>query len=187
MRMLVAAALVAALASATPAEDKKGTPVELGGVKATTPGAWKEEAPSNKMRMAQFKLPKAEGDGEDAELALFKSPGGGSVQANLERQEKKFELPADKKAADVIKTEKIKFGDKYDGVYQDIQGTLLKKFPPFDPNAKITKVPDYRQIYVIFEAKDGDSTVVYSMTLLGPAKTVEAHKKAFDEWVKSFK
>ncbi|MBA4190184.1 MAG: hypothetical protein C0467_19540 [Planctomycetaceae bacterium] len=185
--MLFVAALTAALATATNAEDKKGTPVELAGLKSTAPGAWKEETPSNKMRMLQFKLPKAEGDAEDAELALFKSPGGGTVQANLERQEKKFEIPAGKKAEDVIKTEKLKFGDKHEGAYQDIQGTLLKKFPPFDPNAKITKVTDYRQIYVIFEAKEGDGTVVYSMTLLGPTKTVEKHKKAFDEWVKNFK
>jgi len=187
MRLLFVAAITAALATATNAEDKKGTPVELGGLKSTTPGAWKEETPSNRMRLMQFKLPKAEGDTEDAELALFKSPGGGSIQANLERQEKKFEIPAGKKAEDVIKTEKLKFGDKYEGAYQDIQGTFLKKFPPFDPNAKTTKVADYRQIYVAFEVKDGDNTVLYTMTLLGPTKTVEKNKKAFDEWIKSFK
>jgi hypothetical protein len=186
MRLLFVAALTAALATATSAEDKKGTTVDLAGVKSTTPGGWKEEAPSNKLRLMQFKLPKAEGDPDDAELAIFKSPGGGGVQANLERQEKKFDL-AGKKPEDAIKTEKLKFGGKFEGAYQDIQGTLLKKFPPFDPNAKITKVPDYRQIYVIFEVKDGDATTVYSMTLLGPAKTVEKHKKAFDEWIKNFK
>lgn len=187
MRLLFVAALTAALATATNAEDKKGTSVDLAGLKSTTPGTWKEEEPSNRLRLMQFKLPKAEGDSEGAELAIFKSPGGGSVQANLERQEKKFEVPAGKKPEDVIKTEKLKFGGKHDGAYQDIQGTFLKKFPPFDPNAKITKVTDYRQIYVIFEVKDGDATTVYSMTLLGPAKTVESHKKAFDEWIKNFK
>jgi hypothetical protein len=187
MRLLFVAAFVAALATVTNAEDKKGTPVEFAGLKSTAPGAWKEETPSNKMRLMQFKLPKAEGDAEDAELVLFRFPGGGSVQANLERQEKKFEIPAGKKAEDVIKTEKMKFGDKFEGAYQDIQGTLLKKFPPFDPNAKITKVTDYRQLYVVFEAKEGDATVLYSMTLLGPAKTVEKNKKAFDEWIKNFK
>lgn len=186
MRLLFSATVLAALAAHTSAQDKKGTTVEWGGLKSTTPADWKEETPSNKMRMAQFKLTKAEGDPEDAELALFRSPGGGSVQDNLVRQEKKFELPAGKKPEDLIKTDKLKLG-KSDAVYQDIQGTLLKKFPPFDPNAKITKVPDYRQLYVILEAKEADGTVLYSMTLLGPAKTVEKHKKAFEEWVKSFK
>ena len=81
-----------------------------------------------------------------------------------------------------VREDKVKIG-KNEATYQDISGTLLKKFPPFDPNAKITKVENYRQIYVIFEGKDA----VYSLTLLGPAKTVEKHKKEFDEWLKNFK
>lgn len=185
MRLLLAALLTAALAVSSTAADK-GTTVEWAGLKSTTPGDWKEETPSNKMRLAQFKLPKAEGDAEDAELALFASPGGGSVQANLERQEKKFEIPAGKKPEDAIKVTKLKVGTN-EAVSSDISGTLLKKFPPFDPNAKITKVTDYRQLYIVFEAKSGDTTVLYSLTLLGPAKTVEKHKKAFDEWIKNFK
>jgi hypothetical protein len=186
MRLLFAAALPVLLAAAVAAQDKKGTTVEWAGMKSTTPADWKEETPSNKMRLAQFRLPRAEGDPEDAELALFASPGGGSIQQNLERQEKKFEVPAGKKPEDVIKTEKIKVGT-HDAIYQDITGTLLKKFPPFDPNAKITKVENARQLYVVFEGKSGDSTVLYSLYLTGPAKTVEKHKKAFDEWVKAFK
>ncbi|MDY3553616.1 hypothetical protein R5W24_002719 [Gemmata sp. JC717] len=177
MRMMFASALVALFAVSALAEDK-GVAVEWGGLKSTTPAGWKEETPSNAMRLAQFKLAKEKGDAEDAELALFKSPGGGTVDANLERQVKKFELAKDAKPA----VSKIKVG-KSEATYQDITGTLLKKFPPFDPNAKVTKVENYRQIYVIFEGKDA----VYSLTLLGPAKTVEKHKKEFDEWVKNFK
>lgn len=186
MRLLFATALTAVIALAAHAQDKKGTTVEWGGLKSTTPADWKEEAPSSKLRLMQFKLPKAEGDAEGAELALFRSPGGGTIQQNLQRQEVKFEVPAGKKPEDVIKVEKIKVGPN-EAVYQDIQGTLLKKFPPFDPNAKITKVENTRQLYVVFETKEGDGTVLYSMYLIGPAKTVEKHKKAFDEWVKNFK
>ena len=177
MRMLFASALAALVAAGALAAEK-GVAVEWGGVRSTTPAGWKEETPSNTMRLAQFKLPKEKGDAADAELALFKSPGGGTVEANLERQVKKFELAKDAKPA----VSKIKIG-KNEATYQDITGTLLKKFPPFDPNAKITKVENYRQIYVIFEGKDA----VYSLTLLGPAKTVEKHKKEFDEWLKNFK
>lgn len=177
MRMFIAPALVAGLACGLAAADK-GVTVEWGGMRSTTPASWKEETPSNKMRLAQFKLPKEKGDKDDAELALFASPGGGSIEANLERQVKKFELAKDAKPV----VSKIKIG-KEEATYQDITGTYLKKFPPFDPNAKITKVEDYRQIYVIFEGKDA----VYSLTLLGPAKTIEKHKKEFDEWLKNFK
>jgi len=185
MRLLLAATLFAALAVSSSAQDKKGTTVELAGMKSTTPGDWKEEPlPAKSMRMQQFKLPKAEGDPEDAELALFFFRGNaGSVQDNLARQEKKFEIPAGKKAADVIKVDKIKLGT-HDAVYQDIQGTYLKKAGgPFDPNAKVTKMTAYRQLYVVFENKDGQ----YYMTLVGPAKTIEKHKKGFEEWLKNFK
>ena len=60
--------------------------------------------------------------------------------------------------------------------------------PPFAADAKITKRADYRQIYVIFEGKNAKGEdAVFSLTLLGPAKTVEKHKKEFDEWLKNFK
>jgi hypothetical protein len=184
MRLFFAATLVAALAAHATGQDKKGTTVELAGLKSSTPADWKEEPlPAKSMRMQQFKLPKAEGDKEDAELALFFFRGNaGSVQDNLARQEKKFEIPAGTKPEDAIKVEKIKLGGN-DAVYQDIQGTYLKKDAPFDPNAKVTKLTSYRQLYVIFEAKEGQ----YYMTLVGPAKTIEKHKKAFEEWVKNFK
>jgi hypothetical protein len=185
MRLLFAATILAALTAHTSADDKKGTTVELAGLKSVTPADWKEEAlPAKSMRMQQFKLPKAEGDKEDAELALFFFRGNaGSVQDNLARQEKKFEIPAGKKPEDVIKVEKIKLGGQ-DAVYQDIQGTYLKKAGgPFDPNAKVTKMPNYRQLYVILETKDGQ----YYMTLVGPTKTIEKHKKGFEEWLKNFK
>ena len=182
MRVLVASVLAVALPAGASAQDK-GVAAQWGALKSTTPAGWKEETPSNTMRVGQFKLPKEKGDPEDAELALFVSPGGGTVDANLERQVKKFELAKDAKPA----VSKIKIG-KDDATYQDITGTLLKKFPPFDPNAKITRVENYRQIYVIFEGKDGKGQdAVLSLTLLGPAKTVEKHKKDFDGWVKNFK
>ena len=38
--------------------------VELAGMKSATPAGWKEEAPTSTMRMAQFRLPKAEGDAD---------------------------------------------------------------------------------------------------------------------------
>jgi hypothetical protein len=62
-------------------------------MKSTTPADWKEEKPSSSMRMAQFKLPAAEGDKDGAELAVFKMTASGSVDQNLERQRAKF-LPA---------------------------------------------------------------------------------------------
>ena len=157
----------------------------LGG---TTRGAhhafdWKPEDPTSNMRVYQFKLPKAEGDKEDAELIVyFFKTFSGSAEDNLKRQTAKFEPAAGKDKVEESLDKKFKVGP-LDAVYQDVKGAYLSKFPPFAPNAKITRKENYRQLYVVFEGKEGQ----YYVALLGPEKTVEKHKKAFDEWVKAFK
>jgi len=176
-RMLLSAVCALAAAGAAAAEDKKGTSVELAGMKSTTPATWKEETPSSNMRMAQFKIPKVEGDKDDAELAVFVFPGGsGTVKQNLERQLAKFAEEGRKE-----KVDKLMVG-ALEAAYQDVTGTYKKK--PFPMSDKFTPVEGYRQLYVVFEAKDGKQ---YYLTLLGPAKTVEAQKKGFEEFLKSFK
>lgn len=174
-RLLVTA--VAALALGVVAADKKGGTVELDGMKAAVPTGWAEEPPANSMRMAQFKLPRAAGDTADAELAVFVFPGGsGTAKQNLDRQLAKFVSEGRKE-----KSEKIKVG-RDEGTYQDVSGTYKKK--PFPMAQKFTPIENYRQLYVVFEGKDGKQ---YYMTLLGPQKTVEQHKKEFENWLKSFK
>src|SRR5437879_7473373 len=51
------------------------------------PDGWVTEKPSSSMRVAQYKLAKAEGDPEDASLALyyFGATQGGTSQANIDR------------------------------------------------------------------------------------------------------
>jgi hypothetical protein len=183
MRYLVALLFAALLVVPTVAEDKPAT-IQLAGMKADVPKGWKEEKPSNEMRLTQFKLPKVKGDDEDAELAVFYfKMGSGTVEQNLKRQEAKFEIPEGVKKEDAIKVEKSKVGG-LEATYQDVKGTFLSKFPPFAPNAKVTKKEKFRQLYVLFEDKDGGQ---YYITVLGPEKTIESHKKDFDAMLKSFK
>ncbi|VTS05419.1 hypothetical protein [Tuwongella immobilis] len=182
MRTWIASlALIAGLTVGSLRADDKGTEVELDGMKSMAPAAWKEEAPSSSMRLTQFKIPKVDGDDKDAELAVFFFKGGsGSLDANLKRQQAKFEAPEDGKLNEKI--EKLKVGAR-DATLQDITGTFLEKFPPFAPNAKITRKPNYRQLYVVFDGEGGS----YYLALLGPAKTVEKHKADFVEFLKKFK
>src|SRR5437899_1407025 len=51
------------------------------------PDGWTVEKASSSMRVAQYKLPKAEGDKEDASLVLyyFGATQGGTAQANIDR------------------------------------------------------------------------------------------------------
>jgi hypothetical protein len=177
MHRLFLMALTLAFATSNLMAADKGTDVQLAGMKSTTPATWTEENPSSSMRMAQFKLPKAEGEKEDAELAIFVFPGGsGTVKQNLDRQLAKFVEEGRKD-----KVEKIKVGE-IEATYQDVTGTFKKK--PFPMAEKFTPVEGYRQLYVVFEDKAGKQ---YYMTLTGPAKTIEANKKGFEEWLKNFK
>lgn len=158
-----------------------GVVVDLDGLKATTPGAWKEEAPSNRMRMTQFRLPKKGDDKEDGELVIFKGLGGGS-KANVERWKKQFVPPKDKKIEDVAEVKEIKIGDR-PAVYLDVQGTYLFNPQPFNPRSKPEEKPNYRMLAIYFDGSENP----YQIKLTGPAKTVEAYKKGFDEWMKNFK
>ncbi len=82
----------------------------------------------------------------------------------------------------MTKVEKFKVGD-VPVVSVDIQGTYLYKFPPFAPNAKTIPKENYRFLRAIFETTNGP----YYIRLTGPARTVAANKKGFDEWLKGFK
>src|SRR5687768_8540566 len=57
-----------------------------GELRYKVPSGWTAEKPTSDMRVAQYKLPKAEGDGEDALLIVyyFGQGQGGSAQANID-------------------------------------------------------------------------------------------------------
>ena len=164
-----------------PDEGGKGTVVALGDLRAAAPAAWKEEAPANQMRLAQFRLPKVKADKDDAELVVFKGFGG-SARQNIERWKQQFVPPEGKKIDEVARVEEVKVGGR-PASYLDVRGTYLFKARPFDPNAKAEKKADYRMLAVHFEGSD----TIYHLKLTGPAGTVEHYKKGFDDWLKSFK
>jgi hypothetical protein len=180
MRRASALVLLVLAAPYVPAADK-GTVVDLDGLKSAAPASWKEEAPSNQMRLAQFKLPKAKDDANDAELIIFKNAGG-SVRDNVNRWKGQFTPPDGKNIDDVAKVADIKIAG-HDATLLDVHGTYTYKQRPFDPNDKGEKRPDYRMLAIQFQGP----TNLYHIRLVGPAKTVEQYKKGFDDWLKNFK
>jgi hypothetical protein len=159
----------------------KGTVIELDGQRSAVPADWKQQETTSQMRYAQFRLPKKGDDKYDAEVVIFRGLGG-SAKANVDRWKGLFTPPEGKSIDDVAKVEEIKVGG-HPAVYLDVQGTYLMKTRPFDPNDKGEKRPDYRLLGVQVE---GPKTV-YHIRLVGPARTVEAYKRGFDEWLKNFK
>ena len=58
-------------------KEKATQVVEVKDIKLTVPKAWKQEEPSNQLRLTQFKLSAAEGDKDGTELAISQFGGGG--------------------------------------------------------------------------------------------------------------
>jgi hypothetical protein len=174
---------VASHAKVSESGGAQGTVVKLGNLSSTAPADWKAEKPSSNLRLYQFKLPKVSGDAEDADLAIFFFEGGaGSAADNIKRWQGMFVPPTGKSIDSVSKIDKFKVGSAQ-VTYLDVAGTFQSKNPPFDPKAKTETKPEFRRFGVIFEVPGSQ----YFLTLTGPAKTMEQHKKSFDEWLKNFK
>src|SRR5262245_16213448 len=169
------------VAAAGASADDKGTVVKFDDLKSTTPADWKAEKPASSMRFAQFRLPRAKDDKADGEIRIFKDLGG-TVAQNMARWRGEFLPPEGKKIDDVAKESELKVGDAK-VAYLDIQGTWLDG-PPNVPANRRTKRPGYRMLAVQFEIPKGS---LFHIKLIGPAATVEQHKKGFDEWLKAFK
>src|SRR5690242_4465171 len=73
----------------------EGTVVTLDGLKSKAPADWQREKSSNRFRVYQFRVPKAEGDKADAQLVVFHfgAGSGGSPADNVKRWKEMFEPP----------------------------------------------------------------------------------------------
>jgi hypothetical protein len=68
--------------SASPAVGASGPPASVGGLTFPAPTEWQARQPSTSMRLAEYAVP---GSGGEASLVIFRFPGGGSAQANIDR------------------------------------------------------------------------------------------------------
>jgi hypothetical protein len=145
------------------------------------PEGWVVEKPSSTMRAAQYKLPKAEGDPEDASLVLyfFGAGQGGSVQANIDRWIDQMQQPDGGASKDKAKTETLTInGLKVTTV--DVTGTYTAQMSPgSDAHANNS---NYRLRAAVIETPKGN----YFAKLIGPAKTVGHWDQSFQDYFKSF-
>lgn len=142
---------------------------------------WVTENPSSNMRLAQYKLPKAEGDTEDASLVLyfFGSNQGGSVQANLERWISQIEQPDGSSSKDKAKAEALTIhGLKVSTI--DLAGTYVAETAP--GSGVRHNNPGYRLRAAVIETSKG----AHYVKLVGPAKTIDRWDKAFNDYLQSF-
>ena len=136
------------------------------------PKAWQSMPNPNTMRKATYKIPKAPGDPEDAELTVSAAAGG--VEANIQRWAGQFGNAE-------AKTEKRK-PNGLDVTVVEIKGTYASggmgmMGGPTTPKEK------YMLLGAVVDG--GDRQHFFKMT--GPEKTVTAAKKDFDAFVASFR
>lgn len=184
MSRFTIAALAGLMLAVGSRAEEKGTVVEIDGLKSKAPAAWRPQEPASRERVAQFDLPRAEGDKYDGQLIVFYfGPGsGGGAQANIERWKTMVDPAEGTKPEDAYKTSELKVGDVKVTVFE-ANGTYKHKRRPFDPNEQPEMRADYRMVGVIMETPNGP----YYMRMFGPKKTMDAHRKGFEEWLKNFK
>jgi hypothetical protein len=145
------------------------------------PDGWVTEHPTSTMRAAQYKLPKAEGDGEDASLVLYYfGPGqGGSISDNVDRWIAQMEQPGGGSSKEKAKTETLTVnGLKVTMV--DVSGTYTAQMSP-GSEARHNNA-SYRLRGAIVETPKGN----YFAKLIGPEKTIGRWDQSFMDYVKSF-
>lgn len=159
-------------------ENQNKTPAEL---RFKAPAEWVVEKPGSTMRVAQYKLPKAEGDSEDASLVLyfFGSNQGGSVQANLERWISQIKQADGSSSETKAKLETLTINQLNVSTI-DLAGTYIAETAP--GSGVRHNNPNYRLRAAVIETPKG----AYYVKLVGPIKTVNRWDKVFGEYLHSF-
>ena len=146
---------------------------QTGTLTFTKPAAWTDRAVASSMRVAEFVVPKASGDSEDAEVIVYYfAGGGGSVDANLQRWTSQFQS-----TKDPVRTTATVNGLKLTSL--DVSGTYVAEMRP--GSAEHYNKPGYRMRATVVETPKGP----YFIKLTGPAKTIDSAGAAFEQFLHS--
>lgn len=157
------------------AANDNGAPT-AGGLKFTPQAGWIAETPTSSMRKAQYRLPKADGDSEDAELGVFYfGGGGGSVQANIDRWISQFSKADGSPVTDARTLHRTAHGIPLTIV--DVTGTYVGGMGSSETRPKT----DFRMLAAVAEAGNGP----WFFKLTGPAKTVAHWEPGFQSFLDS--
>ncbi|PYS22081.1 MAG: hypothetical protein DMF72_14935 [Acidobacteria bacterium] len=189
-RTICAAVLLTALFSCLACANKGSTAIAnqqtsstqgaAGELHLKAPDGWVTETPSSSMRVGQYKLPKAEGDKEDASLVVyyFGATQGGSPQANIDRWIGQIQQPdgGDSKAKAKTETMTVN-GLKVTTV--DVTGLYTAEMAP--GSKTFHNDANYRLRAAVIETPKGN----YFVKLAGPDKTVARWDQSYNDFLKS--
>lgn len=145
------------------------------------PDGWVKEEPASSMRKAQYRLPRVEGDSEDAEMVVYHfNGGGGTVEANIKRWINQFSKPDGSSAKDSSYVDRERINGlsvtlvEVSGTYHQPLGPMMNK--TVDKNR-------YRLLAAIFQTPGGP----WFFKLTGPEKTVAHWRNSYTEFLNTVK
>ena len=152
-----------------------------GDVKFQPPAAWVSEPSTSSMRVAQYRLPRAEGDAEDASLIVyyFGQGQGGSAQANLDRWIGQMEQPGGGSSKEKAKTDKMTVNG-LDVTLLDVSGTYTAEMTPGSGSQQ--NKPGSRMRAAVIDTPKG----AYFVKLVGPEKTIARWDGEYMSFIRSF-
>jgi len=180
---LAAAALLAPIVEAQNATTQE---VTLAGIRGEAPAAWRKQSPTGEFRLAQFVLPRSEGDAADGVLIVyyFGEGGGGTLEDNLARWYSMMVQPDGKPSKDAAKVAKVE-GEGVAITTVDLAGTYLDK--PFPAAETFTRRPGYRLFAAMVATPGAGGRGPYWIRAVGPAKTMADHAEGWQAFVKSLR
>ena len=144
------------------------------------PPGWKSSNPTSSMRVAEFTLPRAAGDTDDAQLVVYFFGGsGGGVDANIQRWIAQMQQP-DGKASGAAATRETRKVHGLTVTLVDVSGTYVAEVSP--GAAEHHNQLHYRLRAGVVETTKGP----YFIKLVGPEKTIAKWDAAFNQFVGSF-
>jgi hypothetical protein len=139
-----------------------------GGLSFTAPPAWQARPAASTMRVAEFVVPKAPGDAEDAELIVYFFGGtGGSVDANIDRWVAQMQQPDGSASKDTARRDTQTING-LTVTMVDLTGTYIAEVRPGATERH--HKPDFRLRAAVIETARGP----YYIKMTGPAKTMTA-------------
>ena len=151
------------------------------GLTFITPDGWKSTPPTSSMRVAEFTLPRAAGDGEDAQLIVYYFGGsGGSADANIQRWIGQIEQADGKPSSAVAKKESRTINGLTVSLV-DVSGTYTAEMSP--GSTAHNNKPHFRLRAGVVDTPRGP----YFIKLTGPAQTIANWDAAFNQFVSSLK
>jgi|SRR5262249_12581046 len=152
-----------------------------GGLAFSGPSGWQTRPPASTMRVAEFIIPRAQGDAEDGELIVYYfGTGAGTIDANIDRWIGQIQQPDGSPTKDKARrTAQTVNGLRLTLV--DAEGTYVAEMRP--GSTERYNKPGFRLRAAVVDTPRGP----YYIKMTGPAKTIGAADTAFTAFIGSLR